>query len=602
VSAQTDILFDVVPHRTQISHGVAKYLKPRGRARGEWHIAVKPYVMILLKRVFPRVRTTTSQVVVIAHSPSVAAELTWFMQRYHLDLDPESRAVLDGSTAAHYEREAQTQAILAGHHLSGVGMRTMADQTLREYQQTAADLISANKRVLIGDQLGLGKTLSGLSSLRNPDALPAAIVVQTHLAGQWERYCQRVWPDFRTHVARKAKPYDMAKYGGAPDVLILSYSKLDGWRDHLAGEARTVIFDEVQDLRNGTETLKGEAAAHIAGMAEYVVGLTATPVYNYGGEMHSIMQIIAPGALGDRDEFLREWGGRSWQTQGGSTQATVADPRALGLYLRDQGLMLARTRQEVGRELPYGEPEKVPHVIDADTAVLDKMAGNAVEMARLILAKTTSSAQRFTASGEFDTMLRQATGLAKAPFAATFVEGLLETEDRVVLWGWHHAVYDVWAERLAKYGVVRYTGHESPTQKQAALDRFTKSPDEADSARVLVMSLRSGAGIDGLQEHCSVGVFGELDWSPKVMDQCLGRLARDGQESEVIGYYLMADHGADPAMVEALELKHGQSAPIENPHADIVTALPAAGQRVKDLARSILRQHGQDIPEESTDD
>src|SRR5579884_3848269 len=43
------------------------------------------------------------------------------------------------------------------------------------------------------------------------------------------------------------------------------------------------------------------------------------------------------------------------------------------------------------------------------------------------------------------------------------------------------------------------------------------------------MSLRSGAGLDGLQEDCTVGVFGELDWSPEQHRQCIGRLDRDGQ-------------------------------------------------------------------------
>jgi hypothetical protein len=47
-----------------------------------------------------------------------------------------------------------------------------------------------------------------------------------------------------------------------PDVLIIPYSKLRGWGDHLAGRVRTVIFDEVQELRR--PTAKYEAAARVA--------------------------------------------------------------------------------------------------------------------------------------------------------------------------------------------------------------------------------------------------------------------------------------------------------------------------------------------------
>lgn len=42
----------------------------------------------------------------------------------------------------------------------------------------------------------------------------------------------------------------------------------------------------------------------------------------------------------------------------------------------------------------------------------------------------------------------------------------------------------------------------------------------------VIMSLRSGAGVDGLQKHSRVAVFGERDWSPQVHEQCIGRIRR----------------------------------------------------------------------------
>ncbi len=76
-----------------------------------------------------------------------------------------------------------------------------------------------------------------------------------------------------------------------------------------------------------------------------------------------------------------------------------------------------------------------------------------------------------------------------------------------------------------------------------------------------MMSLRSGAGVDGLQEVCRVGVFGELDWSPMTHKQCLGRLFRDGQTQEVIGYFLHCEDGSDPTVMEVLGIKRGQADP-----------------------------------------
>ena len=64
----------------------------------------------------------------------------------------------------------------------------------------------------------------------------------------------------------------------------------------------------------------------------------------------------------------------------------------------------------------------------------------------------------------------------------------------------------------------------------------------------------------------------------------------------MVGYFLNAADGADPAMMQVLEVKHGQAAPIEDPHADVLSALPEPGQRVKELARSILAQRGVQAP------
>ena len=580
-------------------YGTLTYV-PGGRpnTRPTWQAVVRPHVAIRFKRVFPSVSPSASGTLTLTHSDAVAADLHWFMQRYPLTMDDATADRLAESVAANTARDEAVDAVLAGKRLDDFDFRDPSGESPRDYQTTAADLVTTVRRCVIGDALGLGKTFTGLLTLRNPGSLPAVLVVPTHLTHQWERYCNRVWPTLSTHVARKGTPYDMTRYGGEPDVLILNYAKVAGWSHHLAGHARTVIFDEVQDLRRGRESDKGKAAAWIAAEAEYVVGLTATPVYNYGGEIHNIMSIVAPGALGSRDEFLREWGGASWTTTRGSWQATVADPRALSQHMRDLGIYIGRTRVDVGRELPYGEAEKVPHYIDADRDVLDRLTGDAVEMARLILDKGTDPRERFVVSGEFDARLRQATGLAKAPFVAAFTRTLLDSEDKVVLWGWHHAVYDVWEERLRKAGVTvaRYTGRESVAAKDDALDRFMRPATDRQAAQVLIMSLRSGAGIDGLQGVCHTGVIGELDWSPKMMDQCLGRLARDGQENEVVGYYLMAEDGADPAMAERLNIKHGQAAPIEDPNTPVTSALPDPTSRVQDLARDLLRQRGVAVP------
>ncbi len=284
--------------------------------------------------------------------------------------------------------------------------------------------------------------------------------------------------------------------------------------------------------------------------------------------------------MGNFDEFTREW----CTTYG--RKASIKDPKAFGSWLRDQGLMLRRTRMEVGRELP--PLSKVHHVIDADLKELDRVSASCAELARLILRDDQGKrGEKFLASEEFTNTLRQATGIAKAPFVAEFVRLLVESGESVVLYGWHREVYSIWQDRLHDLNPVMYTGSESTVQKSTAKEKFLKG-----ESKVMIISLRAGAGLDGLQSVARTVVFGELDWSPGVHEQNIGRVYRDGQADKVVAYFLVAEAGADPVIAEVLGLKRMQSEPVRNPNSELVEELSRDVDHVRRLAEAYLRQHG----------
>lgn len=551
-----------------------------------WGIKAAPYLTIKVKRLFPRAAPYRTGWITIKDTPEVARDLQWLTERYPLEMTDADREILEAGAEMHRDAEADVFAILSGDrpHPDYV----QPTRPPRDYQLVAADLIERTGRLLLNDVLGLGKTYSSLLVLRVPGSLPAVVVCQSHLPSQWTREIAKDFPWLTTHVARTVSPYDPSERremrGRHPDVLIIPYSRVRGWGDHLAGVAKTVIFDEIQELRRG-ESSKYVACARIADLARYRVGLTATPIFNYADEIHTIMQVLAPDALGTRAEFIREWQGHAISTFGAADHHAVEDTAALGVYLRAEGLMLRRTRKDVGRELP-AEPLRVPHSIDTDEGLLENLIDDAAALAELIVANEARRTELWRARGEFDWKVRRATGIAKATYVAEFVKLLLESEEKVVLFGWHRDVYDIWRDRLMEYMPAFYTGTESPTQKDSARDAFVDGP-----SRVLVMSLRSGAGLDGLQTASNVAVFGELDWSPGIHDQCIGRLDRDGQTQPVVAYFLVSDHGSDPAMAETLQTKRMQSEPLLDPDRPLVLEAPTgSADRLKKLAEDVLRR------------
>ncbi|HKY40664.1 MAG TPA: DEAD/DEAH box helicase [Polyangiaceae bacterium] len=523
-----------------------------------------------------------------------ARDLEWFLQRYPLEFETDAvaRRLKRGATK-HRERAELVESILTRNcEPRDFDMAIPA----RDYQKAAAELALASGGLLIADDMGLGKTVQAIAMLTDARTRPALVVAPKSLQLQWQRQIKKFAPGLTTHILKSTTPYPLGNGKNVsdeqatlpmvqtyPDVIISTYAKLAGWASALGKVCRSCTFDECQELRSGESRqgnpiAKNKAAKHLATKVDYRLGLSGTPIYNMGSEMFNVMECLRPGALGELAEFNREW------CQGWSEK--VEDPKAFGAFLRQEGLMLRRTRADVGRELP--PLSRIFHDIDSDPEEIDNIEEAATALAKLILQDGPEAVrgERMKSSGELSYLLRQATGQAKAPYVAEFVRMIVESGEPVALFGWHHSVYRVWQERLAAFNPVLVTGEQSGKQKDDALQAFVRG-----DSKVIIISLRAAAGLDGLQFATSTVVHGELDWSPGVMEQCDARVFRDGQAKPVIAYYLTSTDGSDPVVSEALREKGEQLEGIRDPDAEFFEKLQTNdAERVRSLAEAFLKR------------
>lgn len=511
-----------------------------------WVVSAQPDVTTRIKRIFPRVQATALGDVKILDSVEVCRDLEWVLERWPMKVSAHDRKLLTTGAVGHRQQQERVTAILEGTAKNAL-LPLRPARAPREYQQVAHNLASATGSLLLSDELGLGKTQSALLSLSDPANRPMLAVTLTGLPRQWVKELNAVFPDLRGVEVTKAKPYDLAdEDGNEPDLIVMNYAKLAGWSHHLRGKVKSVVFDEVQELRReGTQ--KHMAAQMVSLPARQTLGLSATPVYNYGGEMYSILKVVAPHLAGDKGEFAREW---CASTYGLDDKTSIANPAAFRSWMTDQGVFLRRTREDVGISMPPLNVQEYNIDVDSKDWKALLASSDVAKLASLILNENAPHKDRWRASGDLDHRMRHATGVAKAPYVAEVAKLILESEEKIVLAGWHRDVWDLWLEALGGYNPVLYTGSESSAGKARAFDAFT-----AGDSRILMLSLRSGAGLDGLQESCRVALFGELDWSPGVHKQLLGRLHRPGQTAPVTGYFCVSEYGSDPAMLDTLDIK-----------------------------------------------
>lgn len=535
-----------------------------------WKITeIEPHVALRLKAVFPRIPRTGRPPFQIIGTEQVDADLQWFMQRYPLRISDGDREQMTSRKVLFEKGQAELGFLLSEHWKPSGAVAFREGEAPYTYQSQAAELCRRKGGLLLADDLGLGKTVSALATICDPTYLPALIVAPTHLIDQWVEKI-REFTLLDAHVIKKSTPYELPK----ADIYLVTYTRLSGWIDYVERSPfRSLVMEEAHELRNGRETSKGKAVWAFRQKAILALALTATPIFNYGSEIFPVMEYIEEGALGSWNDFIIEW-----CRMGPGGKWVVNDPAALGTFLREKHLMLRRTNEDVGKEHP---PINVltPQVpFDEDVIASEEDAMRA--LAERVLGG--SFTDRGMAAREFDLRMRRATGVAKAPHVAQFVKMLLDSGEPVILCGWHREVYEIWLTKLAGYNPLLYTGSETPKQKERTKRAFIEG-----RTNLLVLSLRSGAGIDGFQYRCNTIVFGELDWSPKVHDQCVGRIRRPGQTRQVNAVYVHTDGGSDPSVMGVLGVKASQSHGIVDPLI-APKAQHTDDTRIRELAKAFL--------------
>jgi SNF2 family DNA or RNA helicase len=538
-----------------------------------WHISVKPHVMIRLKRTITKINSKEIGTVTLSHTPENAADLLWFTQRYPIKITPLK--ALKQASDAHFKHVESIPPLLDGK-IEPIDVELALPA--RKYQRIAIDLGRATKNLLIADTLGLGKTICGIGMASFSDSQPAVIVVKANLPLQWQRQFEKFLPDLKTHIIKTGKHYTLPSC----PVYIITYHKLGKWAEHFTEELgiKLLVFDEAQELRR-TGSDKYNAAKHLSRHTNQVIGLSATPIYNYGDEIFNVLDIINPNCLGTRSEFIREW------CTNCGTHYKVKHPNILGEHLRTSGFMIRRTLKDVGMEAPAYT--KIIEDVPCDPSIIKKMEDEAIGIAKIIVAG--SFHEQGQASREFNLKMRMATGIAKAPYVAAIVDMMVEQYGKVLLTGWHREVYSIWEKQLAKHKPVFYTGSETIIGKDKSAQEFIKG-----DSNVLIMSLRSAEGLDGLQHGCSTVIHGELDWTLKIHEQVLGRVLRPGQENPVIEMFLIAENGSDPFMCHINGIKAAQSTGIleTTPQREIDVKVEMG--RIKEMAIEFLKKKNQYTP------
>ena len=261
-------------------------------------------------------------------TPRAATALPELAQRFGLEISEQAREAITAETA----RQDQNRADASAFEADPVPVPGLAaGAALKAQQYPVVRFALAHRRVLIGDDMGWGKTLSSLAAVAADGAYPAVVVCRPSLTLNWAAEISRFFPALTVHLAAGTTP---APVPPGTDVIIIGSAALAakprntpdggkefGWVEALAAAApKALIIDEGQDTKeraaNRSQACEQLAAA-VTARDGLVLDLTGTAILNRPRELCQQLTILGRiGEFGGPKAFLwryclsetNEWG------------------------------------------------------------------------------------------------------------------------------------------------------------------------------------------------------------------------------------------------------------------------------------------------------
>lgn len=413
-------------------------------------------------------------------------------------------------------------------------------------------------RVLIGDQMGLGKTIQALALVScYPEDWPCLVLVPTSLRDAWESALRR-WLGVRPSlIAAVASGADGNKINGAA-FAIVPYSLVGKLGEKLARKKyQIVVCDESHFLKDG-KAQRTKAVVPLIKAARRAICLTGTPALSRPIELYTQLEALRPNVFTKFNEFAQRYcSGSRFGWQG----CTNAD-ELFGVISRL--VMVRRLKKDVLTQLPPKTREQVFLPLPKSEALSEVKAIRE----RLNDIKESNRDEGVMHGGEaagsgapgrtleekrLMNQLYVASAKAKIGPVQEYLETLIDGgADKFLFFAHHAELLDAAAATLKKRKIqhIRIDGSTPSTARGKLVETF----QTVDAVRVAVLSIKA-AGVGLTLTAASAVIFGELSWTPGEIVQAEDRAHRIGQVNSVSVQFLCARNTVDDIMWGSVQNK-----------------------------------------------
>lgn len=395
---------------------------------------------------------------------------------------------------------------------------------------------------ILADDMGLGKTLQTIAFLSSQVQADTSVLIlaPSGLIYNWADEFQKFAPDLDVAVVHGLKSHRESILAGNHQIYVTSYATFRQDSEIYRNLSFDFLFlDEAQVMKNAQTKIAQSLRRFVV---PSVFALSGTPIENHLGELWSIFQIVLPGLLPAKKEFMK------------------LSTERVSQFIKP--FVMRRKKEEVLTELP--DLIEVVYKNELEDQQKAIYLAQLQQMQERLGQVSDSEFQRNRV--EILTGLMRLRQICDTP--ALFMENyqgesgkldslrdllvqIAEGGHRVLIFSQFRGMLDRIEQELPDLGLTSFkiTGSTPSQERQEMTKAFNQG--ERD---VFLISLKAG-GVGLNLTGADTVILVDLWWNPAVESQAIGRAHRMGQEQAVEVYRLVTRGTIEEKIQELQEKK-----------------------------------------------
>ena len=449
---------------------------------------------------------------------------------------------------------------------------------LYSFQRDGVRHILNHPRMILGDDVGLGKSIQAITACLSFNRFPILVFCPPSLTENWAKMIRdwcRLTVSTDTLKGRKPRVIRPSQ------VVICPYSIAHDWQESLITlNPGAVICDEIHNLKStkANQTVAVTKLLKQLAPDTPIIGISATMLLNRPSELIVPLQLtrMFQSVAKDWTDYVRTFcegvfvAGMRWDISGQSNLDELHKRMVSAGFLR-------RPKQSVLSELPPVIYESISvDLTKEQRATLSAMERDIIGYLREVSLEKAESAEKAEGLVRINEM-RKYLGIAKVPAVVEWAKEWHEnTLQPLLIFAWHREVQELLASKLHAPLLGGSLGAKE-TSKLVAKFQDGQYP-------ILVASLASAS--EGLTLTKAQAVaFAELPWTSARFQQAIGRAYGRLNDAHGVNVYVSNAGYIDDSITQLLLEKDRMSNMVQTGNGDsMLTALIKKSDLLAQLA------------------